>query len=558
MLGTDSHTPNAGGLGAIAIGVGGADAVDPMTGQPWEVKAPKVLGVELTGTLTGWASPKDVILKLAGLLTVRGGTGYIIEYFGSGVQTLSCTGMATICNMGAEVGATTSLFPFTQASSDYLAATHRAPVAQAASKALSESGFLAADQGAEYDKVIQINLSELEPHINGPFTPDLSTPLSLFREKIHENNWPTDLSVGLIGSCTNSSYEDMTRAVDIAKQATAAGLKAKVPFLVTPGSEQIRATIERDGLTQVFENVGGTVLANACGPCIGQWTRTDIEPSAKISQENAILSSFNRNFRYPHKTSYLTLRARNDGNPRTMNFLTSPELTTAMTFAGSMEFNPMTDAIVTPSGKEFKFDPPSTGKSLPCSWFRQRWLSRSFGRVVGIDFAEEALASAEQGENIEYIRLDLNSSASQLTKFAPVDLILAVAVFEMIECPELLCKQLGAIAKPGCTALVVIPNRRSLNYASLRMALWVSRHLLGRPRYIHNNGYSIDQLEDCLAEAGFKIKQKGAVIGLPLYAAGLLPPFLHPWILKLDRFLLKVLGGSYHWISCRWEGSSEA
>ena len=357
MLGTDSHTPNAGGLGAIAIGVGGADAVDPMTGQPWELKAPQILGVELTGALSGWASPKDVILKLAGLLTVRGGTGYIIEYFGKGVETLSCTGMATICNMGAEVGATTSLFPFTQASANYLAATHRAPVAKAASIALSETGFLAADQGATYDKVIQIDLSELEPHINGPFTPDLSTPLSLFREKVHENNWPTKLSVGLIGSCTNSSYEDMTRAADIAKQATAAGLKAKVPFLVTPGSEQIRATIERDGLTNVFENVGGTVLANACGPCIGQWTRTDLDPSSKESHENAILSSFNRNF-----------RARNDGNPGTMNFLTSPELTTAMTFSGSMEFNPTKDYIITPSGDIFKFQPPS-GESLPTCGF---------------------------------------------------------------------------------------------------------------------------------------------------------------------------------------------
>jgi homoaconitase len=305
MLGTDSHTPNAGGLGAIAIGVGGADAVDPMTGQPWEVKAPKILGIELTGALSGWASPKDVILNLAGLLTVRGGTGYVLEYFGPGVETLSCTGMATICNMGAEVGATTSLFPFTQASADYLAATRRAPVAAAASKALSESGFLAADESAVYDKVIKINLSELEPHINGPFTPDLSTPLSLFREKIHENNWPTQLSVGLIGSCTNSSYEDMTRAVGIAKQAAAAGLKARVPFLVTPGSEQIRATIERDGLTEVFEGVGGTVLANACGPCIGQWTRTDLDPTATVSQENAILSSFNRNFRYVFGVSLL-------------------------------------------------------------------------------------------------------------------------------------------------------------------------------------------------------------------------------------------------------------
>jgi homoaconitase len=307
MLGTDSHTPNAGGLCAIAIGVGGADVVDPMSGQPWEVKAPKILGVQLTGKLQGWASPKDVILKLAGQLTVRGGTGYIIEYFGNGVDELSCTGMATICNMGAEVGATTSLFPYTKKSEEYLIATHRGPVAEAAANILAKGGFeCKADEGAEYDEVVTINLSELEPHINGPFTPDLSTPLSQFREKVAENNWPKEVSVGLIGSCTNSSYEDMTRAVDIAKQAKAAGLKARVPFLVTPGSEQIRATIERDGLIQVFEEVGGVVLANACGPCIGQWTRTDIEPNANVSQENAILSSFNRNFRYRRPKPKLT------------------------------------------------------------------------------------------------------------------------------------------------------------------------------------------------------------------------------------------------------------
>ncbi|RCH83379.1 aconitate hydratase, partial [Rhizopus stolonifer] len=267
MLGTDSHTPNAGGLGMIAIGVGGADAVDAMANIPWELKAPNVIGVKLTGRLNPWASPKDVILKLAGHLTVRGGTGHIIEYFGEGVDTLSCTGMATICNMGAEVGATTSVFPYTNSMRSYLRATGRGAVSQAAD---ANTSFLNADSGAHYDKVIEINLSEVEPHINGPFTPDLSTPLSKFKDFIQENGWKDELSASLIGSCTNSSYQDMSRAASIAKQATEAGVDIKSQFLVTPGSEQIRATIERDGQQQVFEQAGGQVLANACGPCIGQ------------------------------------------------------------------------------------------------------------------------------------------------------------------------------------------------------------------------------------------------------------------------------------------------
>ncbi|UPX17124.1 aconitate hydratase [Ascochyta rabiei] len=276
MLGTDSHSVNAGGLGAIVIGVGGADAVDALVDAPWELKAPKILGVKLTGELCGWASPKDVILNLAGQLTVRGGTGFIIEYFGPGIESLSATGMATICNMGAEVGATTSLFPFSQAHIPYLNATHRGPIAEAALKIAQspmERNLLQADPEAAYDKVIEINLSTLEPHINGPFTPDLSTPLSKFKSVVEEKGWPQTFGAGLIGSCTNSSYQDMQRSEDIVKQATAAGLKPKANFFITPGSEQIRATLERDDTIQSFETAGGTVLANACGPCIGDYTQ---------------------------------------------------------------------------------------------------------------------------------------------------------------------------------------------------------------------------------------------------------------------------------------------
>ncbi|EWC45838.1 putative aconitate hydratase 2 [Drechslerella stenobrocha 248] len=325
MLGTDSHTPNGGGLGAICIGVGGADAVDALVDAPWELRAPKVLGVRLEGQLNGWASPKDVILNLAGQLTVRGGTGYIVEYHGEGVQSLSCTGMATICNMGAEIGATTSLFPFTPSMSRYLHATGRAPIAK---RAVATGDFLLADPNVGYDKLITIDLSKLEPHINGPFTPDLSTPLSKFKDVVHENSWPRDLKAGLIGSCTNSSYQDMTRVENIVKQAKEAGLKPKVDFFVTPGSEQIRATLERDR----------------------QWKRTD---GVKKGDTNAILTSFNRNF-----------RARNDGNPDTMNFLASPEIVTAMVYSGRMDFNPTRDSIETPSGSPFKFSPPH-GKELP-------------------------------------------------------------------------------------------------------------------------------------------------------------------------------------------------
>ncbi|KAL5598916.1 hypothetical protein BROUX41_003763 [Berkeleyomyces rouxiae] len=352
MLGTDSHSPNAGGLCTITIGVGGADAVEALVGAPWELKAPKIMGVKLTGQLSDWVSPKDVILHLAGKLTVRGGTGYIIEYFGPGVESLSLTGMATMTNMGAEVGATTSIFPYTEASARYLVATRRA---QAAANAANLQSFPAgasgdsvfqfkADEGAEYDQLIEINLSELEPHINGPFTPDLATPLSKFKATVQEQGWPEGLSAGLIGSCTNSSYEDMTKAESLLKQAKAAGLKPVADFYITPGSEQIRATLERDGTLETFNEAGGILLSNACGPCIGQWKRHD---GVEKGTPNAILTSYNRNF-----------RGRNDGNPDTLNFLAAPEIVTAMTFAGTTTFNPMTDSITTPEGKEFKFSAP--------------------------------------------------------------------------------------------------------------------------------------------------------------------------------------------------------
>ncbi|KAF4987859.1 hypothetical protein FGRMN_10116 [Fusarium graminum] len=353
MLGTDSHSPNAGGLSTITIGVGGADAVEALVGAPWELKAPKVLGVNLVGKLSNWVSPKDVILRLAGHLTVRGGTGSIIEYFGEGVDSLSATGMATICNMGAEVGATTSIFPYTKASARYLDSTRRS---QANKNIRALESFASnssdpdarwqfkADEGAEYDDLITIDLSTLEPHINGPFTPDLATPLSKFKEVVKEQDWPQVLSAGLIGSCTNSSYEDMTRVESLLKDAKKAGLKPAADFYITPGSEQIRATLERDGTLETFQEAGGIVLSNACGPCIGQWKRHD---GVEKGTSNAILTSYNRNF-----------RGRNDGNPDTMNFLASPEIVTAMAFAGSTTFNPVTDSIKTPDGKDFKFSPP--------------------------------------------------------------------------------------------------------------------------------------------------------------------------------------------------------
>ncbi len=346
MIGTDSHTPNAGGLGACAVGVGGADAVDVMVGLPWELKAPKVIGVKLTGSLKGWTSPKDVILKVAGILTVKGGTGAIVEYFGEGVDSLSCTGMGTICNMGAEIGATTSMFPYNHRMGAYLKSTGREGIASLAD---SFQENLRADEGAVYDQLIEINLSELEPHINGPFTPDLAHPLSKFKGAIEKKGWPAELTVGLIGSCTNSSYEDMSRSASIVRQALNKGLKSKSIFNITPGSEQVRATIARDGILETFESAGGTVLANACGPCIGQWNREDIQTGTP----NSIITSFNRNF-----------TKRNDGNPNTHAFVASPEIVTAMSIAGDLRFNPEIDTLKAADGTEFKLDSPY-GDELP-------------------------------------------------------------------------------------------------------------------------------------------------------------------------------------------------
>ncbi|KAG0125153.1 aconitase family-domain-containing protein [Tuber indicum] len=350
LIGTDSHTPNAGGLGMCAIGVGGADAVDVMANLPWELKAPKIIGVKLTGQLSGWTAPKDIILKVAGILTVKGGTGAIVEYHGPGVDSLSSTGMGTICNMGAEIGATTSVFPFNDSMYNYLAATKRKDIGDFARVYAKE---LKEDQGAEYDQLIEINLSELEPHVNGPFTPDLATPISKFKVAVEENGWPTELKVGLIGSCTNSSYEDMSRSASIARDALDHGVKAKSLFTVTPGSEQIRATIERDGQLQTFEEFGGVVLANACGPCIGQWDRKDV----KKGEANSIISSYNRNF-----------TGRNDANPATHAFVTSPDLVTAFTIAGDLRFNPLTDTLKDKDGKDFTLSPP-TGAGLPAKGY---------------------------------------------------------------------------------------------------------------------------------------------------------------------------------------------
>ncbi|SJM84497.1 Aconitate hydratase, mitochondrial [Zygosaccharomyces bailii] len=353
IIGTDSHTPNAGGLGQLAIGVGGADAVDVMSDLAWELKAPKILGVKLTGRMSGWASPKDIILKLAGITTVKGGTGKIVEYFGEGVDTFSATGMGTICNMGAEIGATTSVFPFNKSMVEYLDATRRGKIAEFAQ--LYKNDLLSADEGSEYDEVIEINLSDLEPYVNGPFTPDLATPISKMKEVAVENKWPLEVKVGLIGSCTNSSYEDMTRAASIVKDAAAHGLKAKSMFTVTPGSEQVRATIARDGQLETFEEFGGVVLANACGPCIGQWDRQDI----KKGDKNTIVSSFNRNF-----------TSRNDGNPETHSFVASPDLVVAFAIAGDLRFNPLTDKLKDKDGNEFLLKPP-TGIGLPPKGYDQ-------------------------------------------------------------------------------------------------------------------------------------------------------------------------------------------
>jgi len=356
MIGTDSHTVNAGGLGMVAIGVGGADACDVMAGLAWELKFPKLIGVKLTGKLSGWTSAKDVILKVAGILTVKGGTGAIVEYFGEGANSLSCTGKGTICNMGAEIGATTSIFGYDVKMADYLRGTGRADVAELADKVaahLTGDDEVYANPANYFDQVIEINLSELEPHINGPFTPDLAWPLSKFAAAVKDSGWPAKLEVGLIGSCTNSSYEDITRAASIAQQAVDKNLVAKSEFTITPGSEQVRYTVDRDGYLKIFENMGGVVLANACGPCIGQWARH----GAEKQERNSIITSFNRNF-----------AKRADGNPNTHSFVASPEIVTAMAIAGDLTFNPITDTLTNSKGEQVKLDEPK-GIELPIKGF---------------------------------------------------------------------------------------------------------------------------------------------------------------------------------------------
>lgn len=385
MIGTDSHTVNAGGLGMVAIGVGGADAVDVMSGMAWELKFPKLIGVRLTGKLSGWASAKDVILKVAGILTVKGGTGAILEYFGPGAISLSCTGKGTICNMGAEIGATTSTFGYDAKMAQYLRGTGRAQVADLADRIkdhLTGDPEVYALPEKYFDQVIEIDLSSLEPHINGPFTPDRATPISQFADEVRKNGWPERLEVGLIGSCTNSSYEDISRAASLAKQAVDKKLQAKAEFTITPGSEQVRYTVERDGFLNVFDKMGGVVLANACGPCIGQWARHTDDPNRK----NSIITSFNRNF-----------AKRNDGNPNTHSFVASPEIVTALAIAGDLRFNPLKDTLTNSEGQQVKLDEPSGAEHPP----------------KGYDVKDPGyIAPAKDGKNVQ-VKIDPKSQRLQ-------------------------------------------------------------------------------------------------------------------------------------------------
>ncbi len=389
MLGTDSHTPNAGGLGMIAVGVGGADAVDVMVGMPWEVKWPKLIGVKLTGTLNGWASAKDIILKLAGILTVKGGTGHIVEYFGEGADNLPCTGKATICNMGAEIGATTSVFPFDEHMAKFLEVSDRADIADLARKHAAElqaDPEVLADPAAHYDQVIEINLSDLEPHLNGPFTPDKAWPISKMKEAVKSEGYPAEVTAGLIGSCTNSSYQDIDRSTSIVQQAIDKKITPKATFIITPGSERVRATIEADGQLATLTEFGGQVLANACGPCIGMWNRTGM----KDGTPNSIVTSYNRNF-----------AKRNDGNPKTHAFVASPELTTALAIAGTLTFNPLTDTLTNRDGEEVMLAPP-TGAELP--------------EVLGQDL-QGFQAPSENGENVQVVIAEDSERLQALTPF---------------------------------------------------------------------------------------------------------------------------------------------
>ena len=392
MIGTDSHTVNAGGLGMVAIGVGGADAVDVMAGMPWELKFPKLIGIKLTGKLNGWTAPKDIILKVAGILTVKGGTGAIVEYFGEGAQSLSATGKGTICNMGAEIGATTSTFAYDESMERYLKATGRADVAELANgvkEYLSADPEVYTNPEKYYDQLIEINLDELEPHLNGPFTPDLNTPVSKMKEVAKENGWPTEVEWGLIGSCTNSSYEDLSRASSIAKQAVDKGLETKAEFGINPGSEQVRYTAERDGLLKIFEDLNATIFTNACGPCIGQWDRA----GAADQKKNSIVHSFNRNF-----------AKRADGNPNTHAFVASPEMVAAIAISGDLGFNPLKDKLVNKNGEEVLLDPP-VGDELPKKGFAVE------------DNGYQA--PAKDGSNIEIVVKPDSNRLQLLTPFSP-------------------------------------------------------------------------------------------------------------------------------------------
>lgn len=394
MIGTDSHTVNAGGLGMIAVGVGGADAVDVMSGMPWELKMPKLIGVKLTGKMNGWAAPKDVILKLAGILTVKGATNCIVEYFGEGADSISCTGKATICNMGAEIGATTSIFAYGDKMSDYLKATGRKAVAEGADgvkEHLTADPEVYAEPEKYFDQLIEINLDTLEPYINGPFTPDLAYSVSEYTEAAAENGYPEKLDVGLIGSCTNSSYEDLSRSISLIRQANEKGIKVASELIINPGSEQIRYTIERDGIIADYEKAGAVIMTNACGPCIGQWNRHNDEPEKK----NSIITSFNRNF-----------ARRNDGNPNTYSFVASPEMVTALAIAGKMTFNPLTDQIEAENGTLVKLDPP-VGEELP---------------TKGFDVEDPGyLAPAEDGSTVEIIVDSKSDRLQLLSPFAEWD-----------------------------------------------------------------------------------------------------------------------------------------
>ncbi|MBD0256764.1 MAG: aconitate hydratase, partial [Cytophagales bacterium] len=478
MIGTDSHTPNAGGLGMIAIGVGGADAVDVMAGMAWELKFPKLIGIKLTGKLSGWTAAKDVILKVGGILTVKGGTGYIVEYFGEAAESLSCTGKATICNMGAEIGATTSVFAYDDKMKAYLEGTERADIAALADQVrqhLRADDEVFANPEQYYDQVIEINLSELEPHVNGPFTPDAAWPISKFGQAVKEHGWPAKLEVGLIGSCTNSSYEDITRAASIAGQAVSKNLKVRSEFTITPGSELVRYTTERDGLLKTFDEMGGVVLANACGPCIGQWARHSDDPTRK----NSIITSFNRNF-----------AKRNDGNPNTHSFVASPEIVTAFAIAGDLTFNPLTDTLTNENGQAVKLDEPK-GIELPVNGFA----------------VEDAgyVAPATDGSKVQVLVDPLSDRLQLLEPFAPW------------EGTDLTCLRLLIKAKGKCTTDHIsmagpwLKYRGHLDNISNNMLIGASNAFNDKANYVKNlltNDYD----EVPKVQRAYKLLKQGSVV----------------------------------------------